>query len=288
MRSYLFKIGSFEIRIYSLMYIIALLLAIHLAKRDEVASKKGINNAKDIEDLAYVALFSGLIGARLYYVLLNFDYYSKNIFEILAVYKGGLAIHGGIIGGFIGVYIFAKKRKYKLANLTDMAVGPLILGQAIGRIGNFANGEIHGVPTFTPLKVIFTGTFNKWWEYYNSLPILEQAKYKNIVPWGVVFPQDTPAGIDFPSYPLHPAMLYEMILNLICFILIWFVFRKKGYRSGVLSMIYLIMYAIIRIFVSTFRVEDLMIYGIRAPYIISIIMIIFGIFGIWKINTKKQ
>ena len=131
MRSYLFKIGSFEIRIYSLMYIIALLLAIYLAKRDEVASKKGVNNAKDIEDLAYVALFSGLIGARLYYVLLNFDYYSKNIFEILAVYKGGLAIHGGIIGGFIGVYIFAKKRKYKLADLTDMAVVPLILGQAI-------------------------------------------------------------------------------------------------------------------------------------------------------------
>lgn len=288
MRSYLFKIGSFELRIYSLMYIIALLLAMYIAKRDDVIKKKGITNVKDIEDFAVTALFSGLIGARIYYVLFRWDYYSQHLSDIIAVWKGGLAIHGGIIGGIIGAYIFARRKGYKLFDLTDMAVGPLILGQALGRIGNFANGEIHGVPTFTPLKVIFTGTFSKWWEYYNSLPLLEQANYKNIVPWGVVFSQDTPAGIEFPSYPLHPAMLYEMILNLIAFVLIWFFFRKKEYKSGILTMIYLIVYGIIRVFVSAFRAEDLLFYGIRAPYLISFVMVVVGIIGIWKINTKKQ
>ena len=107
-----------------------------------------------------------------------------------------------------------------------------------------------------------------------------QSKFKELVPWGIVFPEGSPAGMEFPGYPLHPAMIYESILNLIGFILLWFVFRKKGYNKGILSMIYLIMYAIIRIFVSTFRVEDLLIHGIRAPYVISFIMIVFAIAGI--------
>lgn len=288
MRPYLFRIGNFELRIYSLMYILALFTAIFLAKRDDVAIKRGIDDPKLVEDFAFTALFSGLIGARIYYVLLRFEYYRNNLLDIPAVWKGGLAIHGGIIGGLIGIMIFSKIKKKSFFALTDMSVSPLILGQALGRIGNFANGEIHGVPTFTPLKVIFTGTFTKWWQMYNSLPLKEQMKFKPVVPWGVVFPENTSAGMEFPTCPLHPAMLYELILNLIAFFLLWFYFRKKGYKKGILSFIYLIMYAVIRIFVSTFRAEDLMLCGIKMPYIISIIMIIVGIIGISVINRKKS
>lgn len=288
MRPYLFKVGNFELRVYSLMYILALFIAIFLAKHDKLAKKRGITDNKQIEDFAFITLFSGLIGARIYYVILKWDYYSKMLYEIPMVWKGGLAIHGGIIGGIIAILIFSKMHNKKFFVLTDMSVGPLILGQALGRIGNFANGEIHGVPTFTPWSVIISGKFSTWWNLYNSLPLSEQAKYRPLVPWGVVFPENTSAGMGFPTYPLHPAMLYELVLNFIAFLLIWFVFRKKEYKRGILSMIYLILYGIIRIFVSAFRAEDLLIYGFKMPYIVSAIMIICGIVGIVIINKRTE
>ena len=288
MRPYLFKVGNFELRVYSLMYILALFIAIFLAKHDKLAKKRGITDNKQIEDFAFITLFSGLIGARIYYVILKWDYYSKMLYEIPMVWKGGLAIHGGIIGGIVAILIFSKMHNKKFFVLTDMSVGPLILGQALGRIGNFANGEIHGVPTFTPWSVIISGKFSTWWNLYNSLPLSEQAKYRPLVPWGVVFPENTSAGMEFPTYPLHPAMLYELVLNFIAFLLIWFVFRKKEYKRGILSMIYLILYGIIRIFVSAFRAEDLLIYGFKMPYIVSAIMIICGIVGIVIINKRTE
>ena len=270
------------------MYILALFIAIFLAKHDKLAKKRGITDNKQIEDFAFITLFSGLIGARIYYVILKWDYYSKMLYEIPMVWKGGLAIHGGIIGGIIAILIFSKMHNKKFFVLTDMSVGPLILGQALGRIGNFANGEIHGVPIFTPWSVIISGKFSTWWNLYNSLPLSEQAKYRPLVPWGVVFPENTSAGMEFPTYPLHPAMLYELVLNFIAFLLIWFVFRKKEYKRGILSMIYLILYGIIRIFVSAFRAEDLLIYGFKMPYIVSAIMIICGIVGIVIINKRTE
>lgn len=288
MRPYLFKIAEFELRIYSLMYIMALFIAIYIAQHDKIAKKRVNIDSKKIEDFAFISLFSGLIGARIYYVIFRWDYYSKFLSEIPAVWHGGLAIHGGIIGGIIGVYIYSKIHKLNIFALTDMAVSPLLLGQALGRIGNFANGEIHGVPTFTPLKVIFTGTFNKWWDMYTSLDIVSQSKFRPLVPWGVVFPENSPAGMEFPTYPLHPAMIYEMILNFIGFLLLFFYFRKREYKPGILSMIYLIMYAIIRIIVSTFRAEDLMLYGIRMPYIISLVMLISAFIGIKVINENRN
>jgi len=81
-----------------------------------------------------------------------------------------MAIHGGIIGGIIGTLIYAKIKKVNPLTLGDFAAGPFILGQAIGRIGNFMNGEVHGVPTFTPLSVIFSGKFNEWWAKYHPIP----------------------------------------------------------------------------------------------------------------------
>lgn len=288
MRPYLFKIGSFELRIYSLMYILAFLMAIFIASKDKVAQKRGIKDKKIIEDFAFFGMISGLIGARLYYVLLNMNIYKVDPLSIIKVWEGGLAIHGGIIGGFVGACIFSKKNNINLWVLLDMAVGPMLFGQFLGRFGNLANGEVHGVPTFTPLNIIFSGKFNSWWAEYQNMTYEAQAKFKELVPWGIVFPENSPAGYEFPGYPLHPAMLYEGFLNLIGFVLLWFYFRKKEYNSGILSMIYLIMYAVIRIFVSTFRAEDLYLYGVRAPYIISIIMIIFAIIGIKIFNKKVE
>ena len=290
MRPTLFKIGNFELRIYSLMYILAFIIGIKIAEKDDVAKKRGIKDKKMIEDFAFFAMISGLVGARAYYVIMKFNEYAGDPISILKVWEGGLAIHGGIIGGLIGSYLYAKKHKISLWTLTDMGVGPLLFGQFLGRFGNLANGEIHGVPTFTPWNVIFSGKFTEWWTAYQSMSLEAQSKFKELVPWGLVFPQDSPAGMEFPNYPLHPAMLYEAVLNLIGFILLWFYFRKKEYNPGVLTMIYLIMYAVIRVFVSTFRVEDLIVpgIGIRAPYLISIIMVIMAALGIKNFSKIKS
>ena len=289
MRPTLFKIGNFELRIYSLMYILAFIIGIKIAEKDDVAKKRGIKDKKMIEDFAFFAMISGLVGARAYYVIMKFNEYAGDPISMLKVWEGGLAIHGGIIGGLIGSYLYAKKHKISLWTLTDMGVGPLLFGQFLGRFGNLANGEIHGVPTFTPWNVIFSGKFSEWWTAYQLMSLEAQSKFKELVPWGLVFPQDSPAGMEFPNYPLHPAMLYEAVLNLIGFMLLWFYFRKKEYNPGVLTMIYLIMYAIIRVFVSTFRVEDLIVpgIGIRAPYLISIIMVIAAVIGIKYLSRKK-
>ena len=290
MKPYLFKIGEFELRIYSLMYILAFLCGIFIGLADDVAEKRGITDRKIIEDFAFATILSGLIGARIYYVIFRFSDYIGNPLSIFYVWQGGLAIHGGIIGGFIGAYLFAKKRKINLWVLTDMAVGALLFGQFLGRFGNLANGEIHGVPTFTPLSVIFSGRFNEWWTQYQAMGADMQAKFKEVVPWGITFPLDTPAGSEFPNLPLHPAMLYEGFLNLIGFIILWFYFRKKEKNPGVLTMIYLIMYAFIRMFVSTFRAEDLRFPGtsIRMPYLISIVMIIGAIIGIIYFSKPER
>jgi prolipoprotein diacylglyceryl transferase len=288
MRPYLFKIGGFELRIYSLMYILAFLFGMFIALADDVAEKRGVDDRKIIEDFAFTTIVSGLIGARLYYVIFKFADYIGNPLSIFYIWEGGLAIHGGIIGAFIGACYYAKKNKMNLWVLTDMAVGPLLFGQFLGRFGNLANGEVHGVPTFTPLSVIFSGRFNEWWIKYQSMSTAAQAQFKQVVPWGLVFPLNTPAGSEFPNLPLHPAMLYEAFLNLIGFIILWFYFRKKEYNPGVLSMIYLIMYAIIRTFVSTFRAEDLLIFGIRLPYLISIVMIIVAIIGIKFFSNPER
>ena len=114
----------------------------------------------------------------------------------------------------------------------DFAAAPLLLGQALGRFGNFMNGEIHGVPVFTPWKVIFSikPDFYSWYNTYLSMDIFEKLKYKALVPWGIVFPNTLPAGMEFPNIPLHPAMLYEMVLNFLGFIFIFFYLRKRRIR----------------------------------------------------------
>lgn len=281
------KLGSIEIRYYGLMYAISFLLAIYIGKK--WGKSKGINE-ETIENFAFTAIISGLLGARIYYVLFNFDYYGKNPLEIPAVWHGGLAIHGAIIGGFLGSLAFALKKKIKLWDLTDIAAPLLLMGQGIGRFGNFMNGEVHGVPTFTPLNIIFSSNskFFEWYNTYQNSSLEIQMKFKELVPWGIVFPSGSPAGDEFPSVALHPAMLYEMVLNFIGFGILVYLFKMKNYNKGIITMVYIIFYSLIRIFVSFFRAEDLMVMGMRAPHLTSLVMMIMAIAGIYFLNRKTK
>lgn len=149
-----FRIFGLEIRWYGLLIASAVLIGTVLALKE--AKRKGVKE-ETLIDMLLFAVPSAIIGARAYYVIFMWDYYSKNPSQILNIRGGGLAIHGVIIAGALVAIIFAKVRKESFWNLADIVAPSLILGQAIGRWGNFANQEAHGGPTDLPWGIMIDG-----------------------------------------------------------------------------------------------------------------------------------
>ena len=242
------NLGFLQIRYYGLMYAIGVLLSIHLIK-------KGVKEAKikltedEVFGMCLLTFFCGVIGGRAYYVLFNLDKYFNAYtpwYECLAIWHGGLAIHGAIIGAPLSGYFYCKWKKIGFLRITDICAPPVILAQAIGRIGNLMNGDAHGYPTD--------------------------------LPWGIVFKYG-PAAHEFPGQALHPVMLYECFLNLVAFFLLYSL-RNKGFKPGFISAWYLIAYSINRLAVTFLRADDLYIdilsFKMRAPQAISIFGILFA------------
>ena len=149
-----FKIFNLEVRWYGIFMALAILIGSAIVLRH---TKKNGYKEDDIIDLILVVIPFGIIGARLYYVIFNWSYYSGDFLKIINLRGGGLAIHGAVIGGLISGFVFCKKRKLNFLELTDFAALALILGQAIGRWGNFTNGEAHGGVTDLPWGIIVDG-----------------------------------------------------------------------------------------------------------------------------------
>ena len=245
MNPILLDLGFIQFRYYGLMYAIGIILVIQLVKRDAPYFNIKITE-DDIFTLTIATFMGGIIGARLYYVFFNWNYYFVNPpvwYEFIAVWHGGLAIHGGLIGGPLALLLYCKRKKLSFIRMADIISPGLILGQAIGRIGNLMNGDAHGYPTD--------------------------------MPWGIVFKYG-PASHEFPGKALHPVMLYESFLNLIAFTLL-FMTRRKGFKPGFITACYIIAYSIIRYFVSFFRADDLYFFGVRAPHLISIFGLVLGL-----------
>ncbi len=305
MMPYLLQIGSFELRYYSLMYIIGLLLSIYLAKRR--AKQLGVK-PEIMENIVILIFIFSIIGARFYYVVFNWDYYAQDPLSAFAIWKGGLAIHGGVIAGAISAIFI--QRYYKLAPLftLDIIAPLLLLSQGIGRFGNFANGEAHGVPTITPPEIIFRikPIFAEFWtttlttlkldntpESISSIAMMIKSsdifvnfydkayQLKEYVPWGISFPPTymPPAYLEFGTLPVHPTFFYEMILNFIfAGLMLYFFWRKDKYiGSGVILGSYFISYGFIRGFITFFRADDLMWGMFRAPHVASIGFVILGV-----------
>lgn len=244
MNPILLDLGFVQIYWYSVIILISFfvggVLAIHEAKKWKIPEEFMINL------FFYIIVFS-LIGARLYYVIFNFDYYSNNLIEIIKVWEGGLAIHGGLIAALIVTIIYSKKYKINTLRLLDILVVSLLLGQAIGRWGNFMNGEAHG--TITTL------------EHLSSLHI------PNFIINGMY--------IDGNYY--IPTFLYESICSIIGFIIL-IIFRSRKYtKVGMTTSLYLIWYGIERIIIEGMRTDSLMLGNIRIAQLVSFIMIIIGI-----------
>lgn len=222
MHPVLIQIGPLTIRWYGVMIAVAIMAAFWLAGRE--GARKGFERQK-IYDFSFLVVIGGIIGARIYYVLFSdLSYFLHNPLKIFAFWEGGLAIHGAVISGIIVAIIYTRVKKIPFWKWADTFAPSLILGQTVGRIGCFLNGDAHGYPT--------------------------------TLPWGMVYAPDSPAGQMFPGQPLHPTQLYELGFNLGIFLVLWKL-RKKNFSDGFLFLMYVILYSSIRIFVEHFRADKL-------------------------------
>jgi phosphatidylglycerol:prolipoprotein diacylglycerol transferase len=253
MHPVLIEIGPLTIRWYGVMIATAVLVAIWLAGREGV--RKGFERQK-IHDFSFFLIIAGLIGARIYFVLFSdLSYFLAEPLRLLAFWEGGLAIHGAIIAGIITAIWYAWKEKTPFWKWTDTFAPSLILGQAIGRIGCFLNGDAHGYPT--------------------------------TLPWGLVYAPDSPAGQMFPGQPLHPTQLYELGFNLGIFLVLWKL-RKKDFFNGFLFLLYVILYSSLRTFVEYFRADKLTYFGdISAAQTLGIAAIVIS-FGVMIALSRRE
>lgn len=241
----IFNIGGFSIRWYSVLILVGILVAFFLADRE---SRK-FDLPKDfIFDLGIWVVIFGIIGARLYYVIFNFSFYEKNLIDIFKVWNGGLAIHGGIIAGFITLVIYCKMKRVNPFRMTDIVVPSLIIAQAIGRWGNFFNSEAHG-------------------------PVTTLANLQ-----GLHIPKFIIDGMNINGVYYHPTFLYESLWCLLGFVVLLLV-RKfyKNLKTGQLTCIYLMWYGVGRLMIESLRTDSLMLGSFKVAQLVSIGMMIIGL-----------
>ena len=231
------QFGPLTIRWYGLLMATAMGLGLWLAYRD--AKRRGLD-PESLLKASELGLLGALVGARLYYVLFNLDYYSQFPAKIFAVWEGGLAIHGGLIGGLLVGGGYAWQRGLPARTYTDIVAPCLALGQAIGRWGNFFNEEAFGTPTSLP------------WKLFISPPHRP-----------LIYAQD-----EF----FHPAFLYESVWDLAVFGLLSWAFRDRLARApGALFLTYLGLYSAGRFFTEAIRTDPLMLGPLRVAQLVSLL-----------------
>lgn len=246
-----FNIFNFPVYSYGIILAFAVFLGVCTA---EILAKKFSDIPENFfVDNSPVVIIAGILGARLYYCIVNYPYYIHNPLEIFDIRQGGLSIHGMLIAGIVTVYFLAKKYRVNLLRLLDVLACAVILAQSAGRWGNFFNSEAFGYPT--------DGN------------------------WGVFIPVSQ-RPVEFLNYEFfHPAFLYESFLDLVVFVLLIFILRRT--RAGCTFFWYLILYSVVRIFVEYFRIDSVLnIGGFPIAQVVSVLLIIAGLVGLRAVNCK--
>lgn len=247
----------FGVNIYFYGVILALAIAVGTLVSDWIGTKYYELQKETIIDLAPYLIIFGIIGARLYYCVMDYSFYLRFPTEIFALRHGGISIHGAILGGLLGLILYAIRHKISVKKLCDVSVIGLSLGQSIGRWGNFFNSEAYGLPTNLPWKLYIA-------PQYRQIPFQDVEFY-------------------------HPAFLYESILDFAIFgILLYLTAGRKIKKEGNLALIYLIMYSIARICVEYCRIDSIRyIYGIPVAIIMSVCIILLSIVLLILNNCQK-
>jgi phosphatidylglycerol:prolipoprotein diacylglycerol transferase len=261
-----FQLGPFALRWYGLLIALAVLAGLALATR--LGRARGIEPAL-IADLLPLLVLGAVIGARIYYVALEWRQYAANPIEALAIWRGGIAIHGALIGGVLTTILYCRWRRQPFWPLLDVLVPAVALGQAIGRWGNFFNSEAFGVPTDLPWKLRIPAA---------SRPpeFLEQLYF-------------------------HPTFLYESLWNLGVCALLLVLFRQASRRriqlpAGALSCVYLMAYSSGRVWIEALRIDPLCLFaeppfcegGLRMAQLASLLLIALGGLGLWWLLGRRR
>lgn len=253
-----FSLGPLDIRWYALFIVSGIVLAVLLASW--IAKQRGLTPDR-LLDIAPVIVLAAIIGARLYYVLLEWDRFRHDLWGAVNVRGGGLTIHGAIIAGTLTAWLLLRRDEVSVWRWFDVIIPALPLGQAIGRWGNWANQEAFGTPTD--------------------------------LPWAVTIdPAHRPAG--YEQYAtFHPTFLYESLFSLVfCTLLTLLVLhqeRFRWYRPGMAVGIYLVGYGIVRLILESMRTDSLYIGPLPAAYWMSYALMIVGVgLILWRARSSDD
>ena len=245
------QLGPISIRWYAICIVSGLILAVYLSMKE--APRKKID-PDDIIDFILIAFPLAIVGARLYYVIFEWGYYSQHLGEIFAIWNGGIAIYGGLLTGALVLYLFSRRRLIEPIDFLDIAAPSVMIAQSIGRWGNFFNQEAYGaavkslnyLPSFIRDQMYIDGSYRQ------------------------------------------PTFLYESIWNLLGFLLILILRRKPQFlRQGEITAFYLIWYGFGRMIIEGMRTDSLMFAGLRVSQWLSMILILVGLAIILYQRRKK-
>ncbi len=260
----IFQIFGYDVYWYGVIIGSGVLLALALAVQE---AKRTQQNPENYVDIALFGVIFSVIGARLYYVIFSWKYYVDNPIKIFALREGGLAIYGGIIAGIITVIVYTRIKKLNFWLVADTAAPSLLLGQIIGRWGNFFNREAFGGYTDN----IFAMRYLKE-QVHNIAPsVLEKVVTVN--------------GVEYIQ--VHPTFLYESMWNVGIFVLL-FILKKRKKFDGEIFGLYLLGYACGRVWIEGLRTDQLKIANFAVSQILSALLIICAVVLLWYRNNKAK
>ncbi|MEI6029684.1 MAG: prolipoprotein diacylglyceryl transferase [Synechococcaceae cyanobacterium ELA739] len=261
-----FQLGPFALRWYGVLIATAVLLGLLLAMA--LGRRRGIEPAL-IADLLPVLVLGAVVGARSYYVALEWRQYQAHWPDVFAIWRGGIAIHGALLGGTLVTILFCRWRRQPFWPLLDVLVPAVALGQAIGRWGNFFNSEAFGSPT--------------------SLP------------WAVIIPPANRPALFLDQASFHPTFLYESLWDLgVCALLLsLFRLASRGritMPAGAMSCVYLMAYSSGRVWIEALRLDPLCLFsqppfcagGLRMAQLVSLLLIAAGGLGLWWLLARHR
>ncbi len=240
----LLDLGFYQLRSYGVFVAIAVALGIWYAARE--ARRRGLDPAV-VTDAATSILVAAFLGARLYYVAFSQPtYYLAHPLQILAVWHGGLSVHGALLGGFLAGLWYIRRRGLEFWTFADVIAPGLVLGQTVGQIACLLNGDTYGRPTTVPWAITFTDP-------------------RAMAPLGV---------------PLHPIQVYELLAYLAVFLVVWRVSRRAT-RPGTVALTYAVGYGLARFAMEFFRGDPPMVAGIIVPQAISVLIVATALVAWW-------
>lgn len=253
-----FSVFNYDIKFYGIMLFLGMLAGIFTTC---IISKKYYKNVDldTLTDFFPILIIFSIVSARIYYVLLSLEYYVNNPLEIFAIWHGGISIHGAILGGLLtGIVYFKYIKRIPLLPYADVVSYGLVIGQAIGRWGNFFNQEAFGTPCDLPWKLYIEPAFR-------------------------------PSEMMQFSY-FHPTFLYESIWDIFVFFILFFIVRKWAKnRFGLVFCSYLALYSFGRIFIENIRIDSVLdVQNIPIALIVSVLMLIVSIAAIIFITYKNK